>query len=199
MNRTASLSGLVLALGAAASASAGITIASSVEAYQNAIVNRGLDTQSFVGAALSAGAGGAGWSSWAAAAAPGSLYTVGLLSTMDSDAALTINFLPNSVSAVGGQFYITDASRSLAINSLVEITLDSGEVYVSDNALTNFAGFVADPSQYISSITIKPLLPSGAGEAQYATVGSLILSGVPAPGSLALLGAAGLSARRKRR
>lgn len=198
MNRLASLSGFVLALGAAGSASAGVTVTSSIEGYQNAIAGRGYDTASFVGAAIAASAGGAGWNAWSANA-PGGLYTVGVLSTAASDAALTISFGAKSVSAVGGNFYITDATRALAVNSLVEITLDNGEVYVSDNAATNFAGFVADANQYISSITIKPMLPSGSDEAQYATVGDMLVSGVPAPGSLALLGAAGLAARRKRR
>jgi hypothetical protein len=199
MNRLVSLSSLVLALGAAGSASAGITIASSTEGYQNAIAGRGYDTASFLGASIAASAGGAGWNAWSASASPGGLYTAGVLSTLDSDAALTISFVAKSVNAVGGNFYITDASRQVAVNSLVEIMLDNGEVYVSDNSAANFAGFVADANQYISSITIKPMLSSGPGESQYATVGSMIVSGVPAPGSLALLGAAGLAARRKRR
>lgn len=199
MHRLVSLSGLIVALGVASSANAGITIASSIEGYQNAITGRGYDTASFLGAAIAASSGGSGWNAWSAAAAPGGLYTSGVLSTVDSDAALTIRFSPMSVSAVGGNFYITNASRQLAVDSLVEITLDNGEIYVSDNAVANFAGFVADANQYITSITIKPMLPSGVGEAQYATVGSMLVSGVPAPGSFALLGAAGLAARRKRR
>ena len=197
MNRLVSLSGIVLALGAAASASAGITIASSQVAYQAALEGRGFLSESFTGAALNEPAGGAGWNSWSADA-PGGLYLMGgVLSTAVADDALTISFGSGQVGAVGGIFYLTNANRSIVVGSLIEIALDNGEQYVSESSSTNFAGFIADPGQTISSITIKPLIPGG--DAPYAAVSELIVSGVPAPGSLALLGAAGLAARRKRR
>ena len=197
MNRIASLSGILLALGAASAASAGITVTSSMEGYANAIAGRGYLTAEFMGSAISMPDGGAGWNAWAASA-PGGLYLSGsTLSTVMANDPLTITFSPGQVGAVGGTFYLTDASRSTVLTSLIEITLSNGEMYVSDSSPTNFAGFVADAGMSISAITIKPFMPLGGGE--YATVSSLVVSGVPAPGSLALLGAAGLAARRKRR
>ncbi len=197
MNRIVSLSGILLALGAASAASAGITVTSSMEGYSNAIAGRGYLTAEFMGSAISEPDGGAGWNAWAANA-PGGLYLSGsTLSTAVANDSLTITFSSGEVGAVGGTFYLTDSSRVTVLSSLIEITLSNGEMYVSESSQKNFAGFVADVGMSISSITIKPFMPVAGGE--YATVSSLMISGVPAPGSLALLGAAGLAARRKRR
>jgi hypothetical protein len=197
MNRIASLSGILLALGAASAASAGITVTSSMEGYANAIAGRGYLTAEFMGPAISAPEGGAGWNAWVASAPGGEYLSGSTLSTAMANDPLTINFSSGQVGAVGGTFYLTDASRATVLSSLIEITLSNGEMYVSESSPTNFAGFVADAGMSISSITIKPFMPMGGGE--YATVSSLVVSGVPAPGSIALLGAAGIAARRKRR
>ena len=196
MNPLASVSGTLLALVAVTSADAGITTTSSLAGYQNAIAGRGYDNADFVAASIAAASGGSGWNAWTASA-PGGLYTSsGLLSTAQADAALTISFGSGAVGAVGGTFYLTDASHSAVLASLIEITLDNGEIYVSESSSKNFAGFVADAGQHISSITIKPFTAIGV---EYAAVSSMVVSGVPAPGSLALLGAAGFAARRRRR
>ena len=197
MNRFASMSGIICTLGLASLANAGITTASSLAGYQNSIAGRGLLTEMFEGASIGAASGGSGWNAWTASASSGLLYTsVGLLSTQQADAELRISFSPGAVNAVAGTFYLTDASHSEVLDSLIEISLDNGEMYVSESSSTNFAGFVADAGQHISSIVIKPFIPAGV---EYSAVSSLIVSGVPAPGSLALLGAAGIAARRRRR
>jgi len=74
-------------------------------------------------------------------------------------------------------------------------SLAGGQSYVANSSATSVAGLVS--TEAITSITIQRRV-AGA-DARFATVGGLVVAGVPAPGSVACLAAAGLVGSRRRR
>lgn len=139
--------------------------------------------------------GGSGPTAWQATAL-GGIYvgSGGMLSTNNGDAALTLTFTSGDVYAVGGNFFLTDINFGF-LPGLVQIELADGSSYIANIQSANaFSGFVSLGSA-ISQITISPF---GVQPDAYATVTSLCIGAVPAPGALALLAVGGLANRRRR-
>mgnify|MGYP000241598777 CR=1 FL=1 len=89
---------------------------------------------------------------------------------------------------------ITDINFNI-VASIVQVTLTDGSSYIgySDSA-ASFVGFYSTGAGIASmSITASSL----AGGALYPTVDNLYFASVPAPGALALVGLAGLTARHR--
>lgn len=195
MTRITCVSGALAAMVATA-ANAAIVTTSSQSAFNLIAASRGY-TQTASFDSFSAVSGGDAWNAWSAMADGGAEAFQGKLRTTYFDDALTINFASGMVFAVGGTFFNTAPGGSVMAGSLIQITLADGSSYVSSSSVSNFAGFVSTAGA-ISSITIAPAF-ADPGQELHASVGSMVLAGVPAPGSVALLGAAGLIARRRRR
>lgn len=183
------------------SSNAGLVTTSSQAAFNAIVASRSLQSASFgfdgVAGPTPSLSGGSAWNAWEATA-PGGVWRSGsgFLQTTFTDMPLTLSFVPGAVFAVGGTFFVSDSAYQVMPGSLIEVSLASGQSYVSSSSANNFAGFIS--TEAIASITIRPLIPSTAVD-QYATVGSLVVAGVPAPGASALLAIAGLVAARRRR
>lgn len=182
------------------SSHAGLVTTSSQAAFNAIVASRSLQTASFgfdgVAGPTPTLSGGSAWNAWEASA-PGGVWRTGtgLLQTTFTDMPMTLTFAPGSVYAIGGTFFVSDSSYQVVPGSLIEVSLASGESYVSSSAANNFAGFIS--TEAITSITIQRQV--AGPDAQYASVGSLVVAGVPAPGSIALLAAAGLAGPNRRR
>lgn len=199
MSRKISIAGLA-ALAVTATSHAAVVTTSSQAAF-NAITNQRSLTRANFGFTQSPGvyaelAGGTSWNAWTMVASAGQLRVTdaGKVRTEDANRSITINLAPGAF-AVGGNFFCGDAAGAALPGSQIRITLNSGQSYVANSSTTSFAGFISDVA--ITSITIERQVPGA--DAQFASVGSLVVAGVPAPGSIALLGAAGLAGTRRRR
>ena len=126
---------------------------------------------------------------WTATATGGLFADAGFMSTNSSN---TITFTFNQgVQGVGGRFFATDFAFAVQPTSL-QVTLSDGSGFIgSINNASTFTGFYSTGA-LITSITLS--VDSG----EYATADTLSIV-VPAPGAVALLGAAGLVGRRRRR
>lgn len=136
--------------------------------------------------------GSAGGIAWTAAAAGGLFVDGGQLST-NAPETLNFTFSPG-VQGVSGNIYATDINFNI-VASIVQVTLTDGSSYIgySDSAVS-FVGFYSTGAGIASmSITSGSL----AGGSLYPTVDNLYFASVPAPGALALVGLAGLTARRR--
>jgi len=136
--------------------------------------------------------GSAGGIAWTAAAAGGLIVEGGQLST-NAPETLNFTFSPG-VQGVSGNIYATDINFNI-VASIVQVTLTDGSSYIgySDSAVS-FVGFYSTGAGIASmSITSGSL----AGGSLYPTVDNLYFASVPAPGALALVGLAGLTARRR--
>jgi hypothetical protein len=126
---------------------------------------------------------------WTATATGGLFADGGFMSTNDSP-AVTFSF-NQGVQGVGGRFFATDFAFAVQ-PTFLNITLSDGSGFIgSINSATAFTGFYSTGA-LITSITIA--VDSG----EYATADTLSIV-IPAPGAVALLGAAGLVGRRRRR
>jgi hypothetical protein len=135
---------------------------------------------------------------WTATAANGIFVQGGQFST-NAPEALSFTFGPN-VRGIGGNFYGTDASFN-AVPSIVTISLADGTSYVGfANSTASYTGFYSTGAA-ITSLTIAATSVP-AGTVVFPTADNMQFAvPVPAPGALALVGAAGLAggARRRRR
>jgi len=199
MSRMFTVAGLA-ALAIAAASQAAVVTTSSQAAF-NAITNqRGLTRASFgfsqAPAAYAQLEGGTAWNAWTMVASAGQIRVTdaGKVRTEDANRSIRITFAPGAF-AVGGNFFCGDVAGAAVPGSQVRITLDSGQSYVANSSTTSFAGFISDIA--IASITIERQV--AGSDPLYASVGNLVVAGVPAPGSIALLGAAGLAGTRRRR
>jgi len=140
--------------------------------------------------------GAAGAVNWSAGATGGVNVTAGRLAS-SSPTALTISFAGPDVYGVSGNFFGTDASSNV-VPSLVLVSLSDGTSYLNliDTA-TVFVGFVSTGAAITGIQVTAQAFPSGSPSA-FATVDNLGFAYVPAPGAVALLGLAGLAARRRR-
>jgi hypothetical protein len=127
--------------------------------------------------------------SWTATASGGLFADAGLMST-NLPESVTFSF-NQGVHGVGGRFFATDISFAVQ-QTILTVTLSDGSGFVGlVNSATAFTGFYSTGA-LITSITIA--VDSG----EYPTIDNLSVV-VPAPGAVALLGAAGLVGRRRRR
>ena len=127
--------------------------------------------------------------SWTATAAGDLFADLGYMSTNGSN---TMTFTFNQgVQGVGGRFFATDFNFAVQ-PTFLQVTLSDGSGFIgSINNATTFTGFYSTGA-LITSISLS--VDSG----EYATADTLSIV-VPAPGAVALLGAAGLVGRRRRR
>ena len=102
------------------------------------------------------------------------------LSTFDHSTNIVFDFTSNNVTAVGGNFFITDIPGNVVAGTIT-VTLDNGTTFsVSDPSASSFVGFTT--SSPIHSLTFIPP-PSGATEV-FGTVNNFITGrSVPESGS----------------
>jgi hypothetical protein len=126
---------------------------------------------------------------WTATSTGGLFADGGVMSTNNpTDLTFTFN---QGVQGVGGRFFATDINFAVQ-QTIMQITLSDGSGFVGlINSATQFLGFYSTGA-LITSITISV----DSGEYPAADTLSIV---VPAPGAVALLGAAGLVGRRRRR
>lgn len=129
---------------------------------------------------------------WTASATGGLYVDNGLFST-NFPVPLTFDFNPG-VRAVAGNIFGTDADFN-SVSCIVSVTLANGVTYEGiSSGPSDFIGFYSMAAD-ISTMTIVAV-PLVNGQV-YATIDNLYLA-VPAPGAAALIGLAGLVARRRR-
>ncbi|MBM4007093.1 MAG: hypothetical protein FJ292_05945 [Planctomycetes bacterium] len=129
---------------------------------------------------------------WTASAAEGLYVEDGYFST-NLPVPLTFTFNPG-VRAVAGNIFGTDLNFNV-VTCVVSVTLSNGITFEGiSSSPTDFVGFYSTTTD-ISSMTIvtSPLVTGSV----FATIDNLYLA-VPAPGAAALIGLAGLVARRRR-
>jgi hypothetical protein len=127
---------------------------------------------------------------WTATATGGLFADGGFMST-NNPTSVTFSF-NQGVQGVGGRFFATDFAFAVQ-PTFLNITLSDGSGFIgSINSATAFTGFYSTGA-LITSITIS--VDSG----EFPTADTLSIIVVPAPGAVALLGAAGLVGRRRRR
>jgi hypothetical protein len=129
---------------------------------------------------------------WTASATGGLYVDNGLFST-NFPVPLTFDFNPG-VRAVAGNIFGTDVNFN-SVSCIVSVTLANGVTYEGiSSGPSDFIGFYSTAAD-ISTMTIVAV-PLVNGQV-YATIDNLYLA-VPAPGAAALIGLAGLVARRRR-
>jgi hypothetical protein len=183
----------------ASGASAAITTYSSFSFWQQDVVASGstVATETFNaynGYYASPLTGSTGGINWSAAATGGLFCQSGYFST-NNPVAATFTFAPG-VMSVGANIFGTDNSFN-SLPARITVTLADGSSYIaSTSGPTDFVGFISNGAA-ISSLTMAAS-DTAPGDI-YVTADNMYFGVVPAPGSLALLASAGLSATRRRR
>ena len=136
--------------------------------------------------------GSVGGINWSATATGGLFCQTGYFST-NNPVAATFTFAPG-VMAVGANIFGTDSNFNI-VAARITVTLADGSSYIASTSVpTDFVGFISNGAA-ISSLTMNAV---GSGNV-YVTADNMYFGVVPAPGSVALLACAGLSATRRRR
>jgi hypothetical protein len=113
------------------------------------------------------------------------------LSTNVPQDPLTLTFTSNNVTAVGGNFFLTDHDGH-PIPGTVSLMLSDGTHYnVTGSAQSPqpFVGFTTAPNQFITSLTLNTQVSMGWNTVNNLYVGKV----VPAPGSLMVFAGTGLT------
>jgi len=147
---------------------------------------------SFANGFAPSASGSTGGISWTASAASGLFIDGGQMSTNQPE-TLNFTFAPG-VQGVSGNIYSTDISFNI-VASIVQVTLTDGSSYIGyTDSAASFVGFYSTGATIASmSITSSNL----SGGSLFPTVNNLYFASIPAPGALALVGLAGLTARRR--
>ena len=181
----------------ASSASAAIATYSNFSYWQQDVVAAGASVatetfNSYNGYYASPLTGSVGGINWSATATGGLFCKTGYFST-NNPVAATFTFAPG-VMSVGANIFGTDSNFNI-VAARITVTLADGSSYIaSATGPTDFVGFISN-GVAISSLTMNAV---GSGNV-YVTADNLYFGVVPAPGSVALLACAGLSATRRRR
>ena len=131
--------------------------------------------------------------SWTANAIGGVTASAGLVSTSNGSTTLNFAFAPG-VNGIAGNIYGTDSQWN-AVPATILVTLNDGTAYYgTSSGPADFIGFYSTGAT-ISSLSI---VVSGEG-VNHASVDNLYFATVPAPGAVALIGLAGVVARRRER
>ena len=190
------------------SASAAIVVYVNQGIWNNAVANAGMvvETETFNeitnGFHESPFAGDTASVHWSAEASNGLFVQDGVFST-NSPETLTFNFAPG-VRAVGGNFFGTDIDFNNA-SVIFTVSLSNGTSFSGEaSSPESFTGFRSTNAATISSLSIdvEPAqgFMGGGVPPVYPSVDNLYFGVTsPAPGAVALLGAAGLIASRRRR
>ena len=138
--------------------------------------------------------GSTGGINWSATATGGLFCQSGYFST-NNPVAATFTFAPG-VMSVGANIFGTDSAFTI-LPAKITVTLADGSSYIaSTTGPSDFVGFISNGAA-ISSLTMAAAVT--APGVVYVTADNMYFGVVPAPGSLALLASAGLSATRRRR
>ena len=136
--------------------------------------------------------GSVGGINWSATATGGLFCSSGYFST-NNPVTATFTFAPG-VMAVGANIFGTDSNFNI-VAARITVTLADGSSYIASTSVpTDFVGFISNGAA-ISSLTMNAV---GSGNV-YVTADNMYFGVVPAPGAVALLACAGLSATRRRR
>jgi len=185
----------------ASTASAGLITTASKPVFDSIAANLALQVSeetfdAYEGFTASPTTGTVGGVSWTASASGGLLSHGGVFSTARPGTAIQFTF-SEPVNALAGTFFAT-ATDFTPVPAILVAILSDGTTWANltgpAEPYGNFVGFVSPNGATISSITLN-FSPTTA----YASVGSLWVGVVPAPGSVALLGAAALIGVRRRR
>ena len=196
---------VILPLAAAAlsqSASAGLVAVSSQAVWNYYLGTAGLvvETETFNaipdGFYSSPFGGSTASVAWSASASGGLYVSNGIIST-NNPVTLQFTFSPG-VRAVAGNFFGTDINFNNA-TVLFTVQLSDGTGYTGfATSPSDFTGFRSTTAATISGLSIT--VENAAGStAVYPGVDNLYFGVVSAPGAVALLAVAGLSASRRRR
>jgi hypothetical protein len=183
----------------ASGASAAIATYSNFSSWQQVVVASGstVATETFNaynGYYASPLTGSTGGINWSAAATGGLFCQSGYFST-NNPVDATFTFAPG-VMSVGANIFGTDNIFN-SLPATITVTLADGSSYIaSTSGPTDFVGFISNGAA-ISSLTMAAS-DTAPGDI-YVTADNMYFGVVPAPGALALLAAAGLSATRRRR
>ena len=162
----------------------------------SSIVRQTQDLSQLASGSYAALTGGVGDFAWTLAAPSGVLLDANATArTQVNSEKLSLTFGSSNVYAIGGYFFNVD-SLGATKAGVMRIRLSDGTSFirtVSNN--TTFSGFVSDGAA-IASVEVSH---AGTFGAQYFVATSGFNIGiVPAPGAAALVGLAGLMARRRR-
>ena len=150
---------------------------------------------SYVGYNASGVTGDVGDVTWTASASPsGLLASNGNLRTADAFATLTFSF-SKGVRGVAGNIFGSNVLGN-AVPAIIDVTMSDGTAYegIAFSA-GEFIGFYSSTANITSlSITVASFDPS---DSVHAAIDNLYLA-VPSPGVAALVGLAGLLAKRRR-
>ena len=153
--------------------------------------------------------GGTDWSSWTAtsSASTGAMVSTGTgIYSTPAGSSIILDFTGpvgpenGGLRGIGGGFQFFDAAGAFVPGKIWLKLSDGTSIFRNFNSETAFAGFwLTDPTLTITGLTIEPA--GTAAAANFVGIDTLYLgfAGVPAPGAIALLGAAGLVATRRRR
>lgn len=182
-------------------ASAGLVTTPSKPVFDTIAANLALQVSEetfdgFSGFAGSPVTGSAGGVTWTAFASGGFYSEDGIFSTNNPGTSIQFTF-SEPINALAGTFFATSIDFT-PIPAILVAILSDGTTWANltgpAEPYGNFVGFVSPTGASITSITLN-FSPTTA----YASVGSLWIGVVPAPGSVALLGAAALIGVRRRR
>lgn len=153
--------------------------------------------------------GGAGWSRWTATSSSGEIVSTGngIYST-PAGSSIILNFTGpvgadhSGLRGIGGGFQFFNSAGEFVPGKIWLKLSDGTSIFKNFNNQTAFAGFwLTDPTLTITGLTIEPA--GTAAAANFVGIDTLYLgyagSTAPAPGAIALLGAAGIVANRRRR
>ena len=200
--RTVPTCAAICSLSIAALASADIYVFDNAVTYAAFCNDQGVVRESETLASFSTGSyasltGGSGDFAWSLSA-PSGLWVDAATTTartQQNTEKLSLNFSSANVYAVGGFFFNLDSSSTVK-SGVMKIKLSDGTSFIRTvSNMTTFSGFVSDGA----NITSVEVSHAGTLGSQYFVATSGFNIGViPAPGAAALVGLAGLMARRRR-
>ena len=151
--------------------------------------------------------GGTDWSSWTATSSSGEMVSTGTgIYSTPAGSSIILDFTGpvgpenGGLRGIGGGFQFFDDAGAF-VPGKIWLKLSNGtSIFRNFNTETAFAGFwLTDPTLTITGLTIEPA--GTAAAANFVGIDTLYLgyAGVPAPGAITLLAAAGIVATRRRR